>query len=157
MSQTALLIIPMLFLLMVLISVGQDPGNYPWLLPLQLPNPVYSTSYLCPEFITLSVSSVTIIPNYYVIDCTCLTGLLTSKCNSNSYITLQLPIMFSKCYSDVSQFSRSVKSNSLQPHGLQHARLPCVSDVTSSILLPTKCNASSIIWFLIPHSLLLLT
>ena len=67
MSQTALLIIPMLFLLMVLTSVGQDPGNYPWLLPLQLPNPVYSTSYLCPEFITLSVSSVTIIPNYYLL------------------------------------------------------------------------------------------
>ena len=92
-----------------------------------------------------------------VIDCTCLTGLLTSKCISNSYTTLQLPIMFSKCYSDVSQFSRSVKSNSLRPHELQHARLPCASDVTSSILLPTKCNASSIIWFLIPHSLLLLT
>jgi len=27
----------------------------------------------------------------------------------------------------VSQFSRSVVSNSLQPHGLQHARLPCPS------------------------------
>ena len=67
MSQTALLIIPnMLFLLMVLISVGQDPGNYPWFLPLKLSNPVYSTSYMSPEFISLSVSPVTIIPNYYL-------------------------------------------------------------------------------------------
>ena len=29
------------------------------------------------------------------------------------------------------QFSRSVMSNSLQPHGLQHARLPCPSSTSS--------------------------
>ena len=30
-------------------------------------------------------------------------------------------------FSDFSQFSHSVASNSLRPHGLQHARLPCPS------------------------------
>ena len=33
----------------------------------------------------------------------------------------------SNIFSDFSQFSRSVMSDSLQPHGLQHARLPCPS------------------------------
>ena len=32
----------------------------------------------------------------------------------------------------ISQFSRSVMSNSLQPHGLQHARLPCPSPTTGA-------------------------
>jgi len=29
----------------------------------------------------------------------------------------------------ISQFSRSVMSDSLQPHGLQHSRLPCLSPI----------------------------
>ena len=35
------------------------------------------------------------------------------------------------------QFSRSVVSNSLQPHGLQHARLPCLPPT------PRACSKSS--------------
>ena len=35
----------------------------------------------------------------------------------------------------VSQFSRSVLSDSLQPHGLQHARPPCPSPTLSSLKL----------------------
>ena len=35
--------------------------------------------------------------------------------------------MQSKCISST-QFSRSVMSDSLRPHGLQHARLPCASE-----------------------------
>ena len=43
-----------------------------------------------------------------------------------------LPFRWPKCWSfsisqSVSQFSCSVVSNSLRPHGLQHARLPCLS------------------------------
>ena len=46
-----------------------------------------------------------------------------------------LGVNFSTCYNSnlcnmchlVSQFSHSVMSNSLQPHGPQHARLPCPS------------------------------
>ena len=43
-----------------------------------------------------------------------------AKCNKNK---LCLYIVFFKIF----QFSRSVVSNSLWPHGLQHARLPCPS------------------------------
>ena len=38
----------------------------------------------------------------------------------------QIQRFLSRSYNSV-QFSRSVISNSLQPHGLQHARLPCLS------------------------------
>ena len=42
------------------------------------------------------------------------------------------------------QFSGSVMSDSLQPHGLQHARLPCPSPTprvkTSSLLLKKKVD-----------------
>ena len=37
------------------------------------------------------------------------------------FLTLQSPVFL------LSQFSRSVVSNSLRPYGLQHARLPCPS------------------------------
>ena len=39
-------------------------------------------------------------------------------------------------YVSVSQFSRSVMSNSLQPHGQQHTRLPCPSPI------PRACSSS---------------
>ena len=42
-------------------------------------------------------------------------------------------IRFSECFSSV-QFSLSVVSNSLWPHGLQHARLPCPSPFPGSLL-----------------------
>ena len=38
-----------------------------------------------------------------------------------------------KCRSNSVQFSRSVMSDSLQPHGLQHARLPCPSPNSQSL------------------------
>ena len=38
------------------------------------------------------------------------------------------------------QFSRSVMSNSLQPHGLQHARLPCLSPTPG--VHPNPCPLS---------------
>ena len=41
---------------------------------------------------------------------------------------------------DVSQFSRSVVSNSLWPHGLRHARPPCPSPI------PRACSCSSSWW-----------
>ena len=52
------------------------------------------------------------------------------------------------------QFSRLVVSNSLQPHGLQHARPPCLSPTpgvyTNSYLLSWRCHptiSSSVIPF----------
>ena len=50
------------------------------------------------------------------------------------------------------QFSRSVVSNSLQPHGLHHARLPCPSPTPFSNSCPTSqwCHltiSSSVILF----------
>ena len=53
-------------------------------------------------------------------------GLERSPEEGNSY-TVFWPGKFHRLYSPVSQFSRSVVSNSLQPHGLHHARLPCPS------------------------------
>ena len=35
----------------------------------------------------------------------------------------------------ISQFSRSVMSDSLQPHGLQHSRLPCLSPILELVQL----------------------
>ena len=55
------------------------------------------------------------------------------------------------------QFSCSVMSNSLQPHGLQHARLPCPSPTPHSLLklmsikLVMPCNP-----LILCHPLLLL-
>ena len=56
----------------------------------------------------------------------------------------------------VSQFSRSVMSESLQPHGLQHARLPCPSPTPGAC--SNSCQSS---WWCYPnisscHPLLLL-
>ena len=42
--------------------------------------------------------------------------------------------LFSLEYSFSVQFSRLVVSNSLWPHGLQHARLPCLSPAPQSLL-----------------------
>ena len=42
--------------------------------------------------------------------------------------------LFSLEYSFSVQFSRLVVSNSLWPHGLQHARLPCLSAAPQSLL-----------------------
>ena len=53
-------------------------------------------------------------------------GLERSPEEGNSY-TVFWPGKFHRLYIPVSQFSRSVISNSLQPHGLHHARLPCPS------------------------------
>ena len=47
-------------------------------------------------------------------------------------------------YQSVSQFSRSVISDSLQPHGLQHARPPCLSITNSQSLL--KCRFPATLW-----------
>ena len=57
---------------------------------------------------------------------------------------------FTLCYEILSSmllFSRSVVSNSLQPHGLQHARLPCPS------LSPGVCsNSCPLSWWWHPTS-----
>ena len=42
------------------------------------------------------------------------------------FLTTYKPFLFTKVY-QFSQLSCSVVSNSLQPHGLQHSRLPCPS------------------------------
>ena len=44
------------------------------------------------------------------------------------------------CFLEEVQFSRSVVSDSLQPHRLQHARLPCPSPVPGAC--PTSCPSS---------------
>ena len=44
------------------------------------------------------------------------------------------------CFLEEVQFSRSVVSDSLQPHRLQHARLPCPSPVPGAC--PTSCPLS---------------
>ena len=49
--------------------------------------------------------------------------LVNSKCSINDTICLLMTINTEHSV----QFSRSVMSNSLRPHGLQHARLPCPS------------------------------
>ena len=52
------------------------------------------------------------------------------ECSENPVSCLQAPTLgLALLRSSLSsvQFSRSVVSNSLQPHGLQHARLPCPS------------------------------
>ena len=64
-------------------------------------------------------------------------GVIASKLpqlpeQKNMYITRQMsihiPMNISMCIFYISvQFSRSVVSDSLRPHGLQHARLPCPS------------------------------
>ena len=46
-----------------------------------------------------------------------------------SIVALQCRVSFS-----VSQFSRSVVSDSLQPRGLQHTRLPCPSPTPGAFL-----------------------
>ena len=49
------------------------------------------------------------------------------------------------CQGSVSQFSHSILSKSLRPHGLQHARLPCPS------LTPGACsNSSPLSWWCHP-------
>ena len=45
-----------------------------------------------------------------------------------------------KCRSNSVQFSRSVVSNSMQPHGLQHARPPCPSTMLG--VYPNSCPLS---------------
>ena len=60
-----------------------------------------------------------------------------------------------KCTCLISHFSRSVVSDSLQPHGLQHARLPCPSPTprpcsNSWLLMSQWCHStisSSVISF----------
>ena len=57
----------------------------------------------------------------------------------NAWVHLYVNVFNSKCYSTTYssvQFSHSVTSNSLWPHGLQHARLPCPSPT------PEACSNS---------------
>ena len=63
--------------------------------------------------------------------------LLLSKCIHSfpTYFSYSI-FCFNILPVSVSQFSRSVVSNSLQPHGLQHARLPCPSPT------PRTCSNS---------------
>ena len=64
---------------------------------------------------------------------------------------------------DSVQFSHSVVSNSMRPHGLQHARLPCpsptleaFSNLCPSSLLQHQSSKASILWhsafFIVQHS-----
>ena len=46
-------------------------------------------------------------------------------------------------YYVVSQFSHSVSSDSLRPHGLQHTRLPCPSPTPGAYLRPSSLMPSS--------------
>ena len=58
--------------------------------------------------------------------------------------------MFSSPEICVSQFSCSVVSNSLRPHGLQHTRLPCPSPI------PRACSNSWFHWVMMPSNHLIL-
>ena len=58
-------------------------------------------------------------------------------------------------FKDSVQFSRSVVSNSLQPHGLQHTRLPCPSPTSEAC--SNSCSSSqwchpTISTFVVPFS-----
>ena len=61
---------------------------------------------------------------------------LTKEEHNTTYVDTQVPQGRSKGSPQSVQFSRSVMSNSLQPHGLQHARLPYPS------LIPGACSNS---------------
>ena len=54
------------------------------------------------------------------------------------------------------QFSHSVVSNSLQPHGLQHTRLPCPSNSRSLLKLMSIESVMSSSHLILCHPLLLL-
>ena len=54
------------------------------------------------------------------------------------------------------QFSRSVVSNSLRPHGLQHARLPCPSPTSCILSLMSIESVMSSNHLILCHPLLLL-
>ena len=60
------------------------------------------------------------------------------------YVTNMRPYQLCTCMCVVSQFSRSVVSDSLQPHGLQHIRPPCLSPTprvyTNSCPLSQWCH-----------------
>ena len=58
---------------------------------------------------------------------------------SKDRVSFSLPGLLPTTLQSVSQFSHSVVSNSLWPHGLQHVRLPCPS---SSPLSPPVFNLS---------------
>ena len=82
--------------------------------------------------------------------------LCITKAIFNRFCVLHL-IKFS--YSDYSlQFSRSVMSDSLRPHGLQHTRLPCPSPTSracsNSCPLSRWCHSNHLI---LCHPLLLLS
>ena len=55
------------------------------------------------------------------------------------FLTTYKPFLFTKVY-QFSQLTCSVMSNSLQPHGLQHSRLPCSS--SSSRVCSNSCPVS---------------
>ena len=55
-------------------------------------------------------------------------------------------------YYVVSQFSHSVSSDSLRPHGLQHTRLPCPSPTPGAYLRPSSLMPSSHLISVVPFS-----
>ena len=72
--------------------------------------------------------------------------LWTEHSDGQNYVlfTLVSPVL-AQCLAELLLFSHSVKSNSFQTHGLQHARLPCPSPV------PRACSHScSSIWWCHP-------
>ena len=83
--------------------------------------------------------------NLYYLLVVCLykeTGIYNALESSHSYKKymekewIQKNSYIIKCQNAASQFSHSVVSNSLWPHGLQHARLPCPSST------PGTCSNS---------------
>ena len=62
--------------------------------------------------------------------------------------------IFSGCCGDSVHFSHLVVSDSLQPHGLQHARLPCPSPTPGACSNSCDCSSSSDYKILTFHSLL---
>ena len=54
-------------------------------------------------------------------------------------------VFFSNCWLQYSQFSGSVLSNSLQPHGLQHAMPPCPSPISGA-----SSNSRPLSWWCHP-------
>ena len=89
-------------------------------------------------FILLILSDSNLIQPHYVMEC----SIRKSSTHTQSFIHFQV------------QFSHSVVSNSLRPHGLQHARSPCPSPTpevySNSCPLSWRCHptlSSSVIPF----------
>ena len=90
-----------------------------WMLSFKLAFSLSSFTFIKRLFSSLSLSTIRVVSSAYLRLLIFLPEILISACASSS---LAFYIMFSSI-----QFSHSVMSDSLQPHGLQHTGLSCPS------------------------------